>query len=70
MELTKEHYAIAEKNGISRQLVYRRYNFLFWSLEDAITKPHANNEEYKHWKRVAVENGLSEEGFRRRVRIS
>lgn len=37
--LTSEQYKIAESNGISKGLAYQRYEILFWSIEDAITKP-------------------------------
>jgi len=37
--LTKEEYAIAESNGISRSTAYRRYEVRYWSKHDAITKP-------------------------------
>ena len=36
--LTKEDYKTAEKNGISRQTAYQRYEMMYWDKEAAITK--------------------------------
>lgn len=80
--LTKEDYAIAARNGISRTTAYRRYEDLYWTKEEAITakpKPRkqANGripkketvltkEEYA----IALENGISPQtAYSRRERL-
>lgn len=69
MGLSVEQYKIAETNGISRNLAYQRYEHLFWSEEDAITKPvRRSDDDYIHWKDVAQANGISYVGFYKRVK--
>jgi hypothetical protein len=80
--LTKEDYAIAASNGISRTTAYRRYEDLYWSKEETITKKpkprkQANGiipkkeivltkEEYA----IALENGISPQtAYSRRERL-
>jgi hypothetical protein len=68
-DLTSEHYEIARSNGIASQLAYQRYELLFWSIEDAITKkPRKIDEDYLYWREKAKENGISYVTYWRRVR--
>ncbi|MBT2601397.1 MULTISPECIES: hypothetical protein [unclassified Oceanobacillus] len=54
--LTKEHYKIAEQNGISKELAYNRFN-AGWDVMDAVTKPKARavNKELQEKARA---NGI------------
>lgn len=63
--LTKEDYAIAASNGISRATAYRRYENDFWPKEEAITKKPKGRRERsvtglttEHYE-IAAKNGIS-----------
>jgi hypothetical protein len=55
--LTDKDYEIAEKNGISRRIARLRFNQLYWSKEDCITKPVRKYVESK-WRRKCKELGI------------
>ncbi len=57
LTLSKEQYAIAKQNGISRKLAYNRY-YMGWSAEDAITKPKQNRGILKKLQKEAANNGI------------
>lgn len=60
MGLKSEHYKIAKANGISRNLAYERHETLFYSVEDAITKPVRKiTDEFLYWREKALENNIS-----------
>jgi hypothetical protein len=68
-DITKEQYEIARSNGITSQLAYQRYELLFWSIEDAITKkPQKTDEDYLYWREIAKKNGISYVTYWRRVK--
>lgn len=71
-ELTEEHYAIAEANGISRYNAWQRFNEYGWELEDAITRPvRSSGRRRKHNEdaiKIAEANGISRALYMRRIR--
>ena len=56
--LTEMDYAVAERNGIERLLVYRRVFECGWDAERAINEPvnekHRPTGEWDKWKGIAV----------------
>lgn len=75
--LTEADYAIAEKNGISREIAYQRRYKYFWSIKRTITepvgayKPVTNNTKlWDEWKDVAEKNGISRAQFFGRMNTS
>jgi hypothetical protein len=66
--LTDEHYATAERNGISKDRVYARVYRSGWKIEKAITKPvKVYCQEWKKWTPLAEQNGINLHTFRSRV---
>lgn len=60
--LTKEDYAIAASNGISKAVAFRRYEGLHWSKEEAVTLPVGTRRKVVLTKEdyaTAKENGIS-----------
>lgn len=72
-ELTEEHYAIAERNGINRRNAYQRFYSYGWSVERTIstpatgkgTKPGSKADEYM---KLAESNGIPYKTYYSRVR--
>ena len=57
--ITPEDYEEAEKNGISKTLLYQRVRIYNWSIERAInTKKRGSQITSEEW-REGVRNGLS-----------
>lgn len=56
-ELTEDDYKIAEKNGLSRKLVYQRF-YVGWEKEDAVTVPKGNSGILKRLQEKAASNGI------------
>jgi hypothetical protein len=61
--ITPNDYDIAEKNGLSKQLVYQRVYDYSWDVQDAITIPKRIRKNHGNWVKVALENGLSRSSF-------
>ena len=57
MALTEEQYRIAEENGIPKDLARRRYKYLFWDVERAITEPVQRYKERVNLSEYAVYKG-------------
>ncbi len=55
--LTEDDYKIAEKNGLSRQLVYQRF-YVGWEKEDAVSVPKGNSGILKRLQKKAADNGI------------
>jgi hypothetical protein len=65
--ITPEEYQVAEKNGISRQLLDIRVRGLAWDKEKAIsTLPHEKNP-IKDWVEIAEMNGICYSTLRYRM---
>lgn len=56
-ELTEEHFKIAEKNGLSKQLVRNRFN-TGWEIDRAITQPRRQPSHARKLVDKAAENGI------------
>ena len=57
---TKNHYEIAEVNGISKKTVDSRINLYGWSLERAIIEPVAKSKSKELYERYSGEkNGIN-----------
>lgn len=56
-ELTEEHFKIAENNGLSKQLVRKRFN-TGWEIERAITQPIPGPSKARMLVDKAAENGI------------
>lgn len=68
--LTPEDYELAEKNGISRDLAYRRFYENCWEKERAITQPkRGTTSVWKQWREIAEANGIRESTFYSRLNI-
>lgn len=65
--LTAEDLEIAKQNGISRRLARKRYDELFWTKIDAITKP-PRSTQWKQYQLVCQENGVTQRTFNKRIR--
>lgn len=66
--ITPEEYAIAEKNGISRQMVNNRVRSLGWDKKRALTqKPNVRKLLNKDLLDKAAKNGIGRETFRYRI---
>lgn len=62
--ITDEEYALAEKNGIPRHIVYTRVVTYDWEIDKAITTPVMGRDKRarKHPKKytdLAIQNGLN-----------
>ncbi|MGL5646739.1 MAG: hypothetical protein ACRDDY_02715 [Clostridium sp.] len=75
--LTKKHYEIAKKNGLSRKIVYERVWKSGWSIKRAITEPKRNNNSEsviermtEEQKKLYIENGLKPHNIYDRMRLS
>lgn len=66
--ITPEEYAIAEKNGISRERVNNRVRSLGWDVEKAITTPVKNYSVWREWKGIAEKNGVRHKVFYSRIK--
>lgn len=68
MYLTEDKYEIAEENGISRKVVFRRVVENGWDITRAITEPvntkHHPTGAWERWQHVAV---VSYQNFRTRL---
>lgn len=69
VEITKEHYEIAKKNGIGKHNVWQRVNEYFWSIERAITEPvkKYRKRNWSQWRELAEKHGVSADVFYTRV---
>lgn len=56
-ELTEADYITAEQNGLSRNIVYQRFN-VGWDKQEAVTKPKGNAGYLKRLQEEAAENGI------------
>ena len=65
--ITPEEYEIAEKNGISRDVMSKRVRGLCWRKQRAMTEPIRKHTKRKHWAELAKENGISYNTFMTRV---
>ena len=68
--LTKEHYKIAEKNGINWHNAYQRYYVYCWTIEEAITIPIGKRRcrlVSKEEETILKENGISKAMFSQRL---
>jgi len=66
--ITPEEYEIAEKNGISRQMVNNRVRSLGWNKEIALTQePNVRKMLDKELVKKAEENGIGRETLRYRI---
>jgi len=71
--LTPDHFKLAEKNGISKQLLADRVYQRGWLIDRAISQPKQNknnSEEFKLWAKVAEANGISSILFSQRLIVS
>ena len=67
MGLSKKDYETAKRNGISKNLAFQRYEYLFWDVERAVTeKPGSKIVEWHEWADVAKTFGISYTIFMRR----
>lgn len=65
--ITPEHYELAAENGISAKTVYQRV-YQGWSINRAITTPVMPKKPFRSkYAKLAVQNGINFETFRRRV---
>jgi hypothetical protein len=65
--ITDEDYAIAAKNGITKNAVWQRVYNSNWSKEDAITKPLLKRRNHRQWEVVCKQNGIRWNTFLQRV---
>lgn len=65
--ITPEEYEIAERNGISKNLLEQRIRRLHWSHERAINAKPRKRGDYRYWSKVAEENGISYNTFSSRI---
>lgn len=63
--INQYQYAIAEENGISRELVRERVYLYGWSVRRAINEPKHNRKK-NEWLDVALANGISKNTFHAR----
>ncbi|MED3269331.1 hypothetical protein P4358_26720 [Bacillus thuringiensis] len=69
---TQEQYELAERNGISRNVVNQRIKLGEKTVEEAITKPlHGEfKRKYKKYIELAQLNGISYKAFYARIKLS
>ena len=65
--ITPEEYEIAEKNGISRDIMNKRVRGLCWRKQRAMTEPIRKRTKRKYWVDIAKENGICYNTFMTRV---
>ena len=59
--LNEDDFATAKANGLSYDVVYKRFYYSNWSKEDAISKPVRVQQPslWSVWMKTAVENNVS-----------
>lgn len=66
--MTPEDYNIARKNGISYKIAYERFHNSLWSKQRTITEEVKKKPIWETYKEQALENGVSYQVFRKRIR--
>lgn len=61
--ISPEDYAIAERNGLSKELVYQRVYLYDWDVNTAITMPKRIRKDRGDWMKVALSNGIKPNTF-------
>lgn len=69
--ITPEQYKIAERNGMNKYTLERRVRQLGWNIDRALTQPtlRKNKTNWKEWKAVAKQHGVSYPTYCSRLRI-
>lgn len=67
MVISKEQYAIARANGISKDTAYNRVYLYGWDVEDAITKP-VKKRNFIDYPEGLEERGISKTTYYERIK--
>lgn len=66
--ISPEEYEIAERNGIGREILRHRIQYLSWTKERAITTPvRKRNMSKVPWRELAEKNGINRSTFHARI---
>lgn len=66
--LTEEEYELAETNGVSREMAFKRVNSYGWDRRKAVTrKPITKRGTYTEYVKRAVVNGINKRAFYHRI---
>jgi len=64
--ITPTDYLIAEKNGISYDLLNGRIRNMAWDKQRAITTPPRTKDRYGKWLKIAQDHGVCRDTLRSR----